>query len=196
MKLIEIDEGHSLWPITSRFIRSMYDKCYNARIVQIPKRVVALVDPDFRVHCAAGLRDSLEPFFSEYYLDEPVEMTIGALSGSRVERREIVEVSSFASRTPGSSVRFISELVSYGEGLGFNWAFFTTTSRLRKVLHRTRLPLIDLGVARSSRVPSPELWGSYYQTNPKVLAIGRRDLAPFLSGRRVAVHPAEGPIHV
>ncbi len=196
MKLIEIGEGHPLWPITSRFIRSMYDKCFKARIVQIPKRIVALVDQEFRVHCAAGLRDSLEPFFSEYYLDEPVEMKIGAFSGSRVERREIVEVSSFASRTPGSSVRFIRELVSYGEGLGFNWAFFTTTSRLEKLLRKIHLPLIDLGVASSSRVPSPEMWGTYYRTNPKVLAIGRSDLAPFLSDRRAAGCFAEAAAHV
>ena len=43
-----------------------------------------------------------------------------------------------------------------------------------------RLPLITLGAASASRVPNPEMWGSYYETNPRVLAFGREQLTPFL----------------
>ena len=70
------------------------------------------------------------------------------------------------------------ELILYGDTLGFNWAFFTATSRLQKILRRIHLPLIDLGPARRDRVPTPEKWGAYYDNQPRVLAIGRDDLAP------------------
>ena len=40
-----------------------------------------------------------------------------------------MEVSSLASRTPAISVRFMTGLVLYGEELGFDWGFFTATSR-------------------------------------------------------------------
>ncbi len=43
-----------------------------------------------------------------------------------------------------------------------------------------RLPLLTLGDARGDRVPNPETWGSYYETDPRVFAFGREHLEPFL----------------
>ncbi len=180
MNLVHVSSGHALWPVTSFFIRATYLDHYKAQIPHLPTNIVALVDARNRVHCAAGLRDCSETFFSEFYLDAPIETVIGQAAGKRIDRKEIVEVSSLASRTPAASVHFMRELILYGDLLGFNWAFFTATSRLQKLLHRLRLPLIDLGTANAERVPTPELWGTYYETAPRVLAIGRDDLAPFL----------------
>ncbi len=181
MQLIHISPGHAFWPVTSLFIRSTYLVHYNARIANLPANIVALVDARNQVHCAAGLRDCSEPYLSELYLDERIETVISGLAGKPVERHEIVEVSSLASRTPAASARFMCELIVYGETLGFNWAFFTATLRLRTLLHRLHLPLIELGTASANRVPDPAAWGTYYESEPKVLAIGRDDLAPFLS---------------
>jgi hypothetical protein len=180
MNLTPVSPGHPLWLVTSIFIRTMYLDHYGARLTNLPTNILALVDARQKVHCAAGLRDGSQGFFSEFYLEQPIETVIRSLADKPVERREIVEVSSLASRTPAASVQFMRELILYGDTLGFNWAFFTATSRLQKLLERIRLPVIDLGVARADRVPTPDAWGSYYETAPKVLAIGRDDLAPFL----------------
>ncbi|MGB0084429.1 MAG: thermostable hemolysin [Rhodomicrobiaceae bacterium] len=180
MKLIHVTSGHALWPATSLFIRTTYLDHYGARLTNLPANIIALVGGGDKIRCAAGLRDASERFFSEFYLDEPIETVISKRAGKPVGRHETVEVSSLASRTPAASVLFMRELIHYGDLLGFNWAFFTATSRLETLLHRLQLPLIDLGAASSDRVPTPELWGSYYETNPRVLAIGREDLAPFL----------------
>ena len=180
MNLIHVSSGHALWPVISLFIRTTYLDHYSAQIASLPANIVALVDERNKVLCAAGLRDRSEAFFSELYLDRPIEAVLSELAGRPVERHEVAEVSSLASRTPAASVQFMRELILYGDTLCFNWAFFTATERLQKLLQRIRLPLIDLGAARRDRVPSPELWGSYYETNPRVLAIGRDDLAPFL----------------
>jgi len=163
---------------------------YNADITNFPKAIIGLVDTRDKIHAAAGLRDASEPYFSEYYLDAPVEAVLGCVTRGRVDRRKIVEVSCLASRTPAISVRFMSELVLYGEELGFDWAFFTATSRLEKLLRRMRLPLISLGIASASRVPNPEMWGSYYETDPRVLAFGREQLTPFLIKKA-----APAPVH-
>lgn len=184
MRLIPISPDQPLRPAASRLIRAIYALTYDAYITNIPKTVIALVDGDDRIHATAGFRDLSEPFFSECYLDAPVERIIGAAARKRVERRKIVEVSCLASRTPAISVQFLRELVLYGDELGFDWAFFTATSRLEKLLRRMRLPLITLGTASASRVPSPELWGSYYETAPRVLAFGREHLTPFLAKKR------------
>jgi hypothetical protein len=76
-------------------------------------------------------------------------------------------------------IAFLRELIRYGGSLGFNWAFFTATDQIQKILRHIELPLIELGIARRDRVATPELWGSYYDRQPKVFAIGRHELGPF-----------------
>jgi hypothetical protein len=187
MNLIRTTFGQPLWSVSSCFIKATYRLHYNARVTHFPKNIIALVDQQNKVHCAAGLRDFSEPYFSEYYLDDHIEAVISVISGKPVKRYEIVEVSCLASRTPAASLHFIQDLIFYSEELAFNWAFFTATSRLERMLRRMRLPLINLGVASSNRVPSPEVWGSYYQTSPQVLAVGREHMAPFLMKRPEAI---------
>ncbi|MGO9173646.1 MAG: thermostable hemolysin [Rhodomicrobium sp.] len=190
MKLVELTTEHPLMPAAYRLIRAVYSLSYDAHVTSVPRTVIALVDRQDKIHAAAGFRDSSEPYFSEYYLDAPVDAVIGRVTRTRIDRDKIVEVSSLASRTPAISVRFTRELVLYGEELGYDWAFFTATSRLEKLLRRMRLPLISLGAASASRVPTPEIWGTYYETDPRVLAFGREQLTPFLmkTAARGAVH--------
>ena len=133
--------------------------------------------------------------FLSIILTRPLKPIIGGIAKKRVDRETIVEVSSLASRTPAVSVRFMTELVLYGEELGFDWAFFTATSRLEKVLRRMRLPLIALGAASANRVPNPEIWGSYYETDPRVLAFGREQLMPFLL-KKAAPAPCSAPMRL
>jgi hypothetical protein len=180
MQLIPIFPGHALWPVVSLFIRTTYLEHYGARLDALPANIVALLDAQERILCAAGLRNAPEPFFSEFYLDEPVETVIAKITGKAVQRPEIVEVTALVSRTPALSVHFMRELILHGDRLGFNWAFFTATSRLEKILRRINLPLIDLAQASRDRVPTPEIWGAYYDNQPKVLGIGRDDLGAFL----------------
>jgi Thermostable hemolysin len=196
MKFIEIPFDHRLRPIASSFIRATYLLNYHARIVNLPKTLLALVDTNDKVHAAAGLRDTSEPFFSEHYLDLPIESLLSEVSRRRVDRSSVVEVSCLASRTPSISAHFMRELVFHGEDLGYDWAFFTATSRLEKLLRHIRLPLLNLGAASLDRVPSPEIWGSYYETDPRVLAFGREHLKPFLSRWLKPVQAYEVHAHV
>ena len=180
MRIIEISSEHPLRPAVSRFIRATYLLNYDARLLNLPNTIIGLVDNRNKIHAAAGLRDASEPFFSEHYLDLPIETLLSEISRRRVERESVVEVSCLASRAPALSAHFMRDLVFYGEELGYDWAFFTATSRLEKVLRRMRLPLLNIGAASVDRVPSPETWGSYYETDPRVLAFGREHLKPFL----------------
>ena len=181
MRFIEIPFDHPSRSVVARFIRATYLLNYNAHVVNLPNTLLALVDEDDRVHAAAGLRDASEPFFSEHYLDLPIEVLLSEVSRQRVGRSTIVEVSCLASRTPSISAHFMRALVLHGEELGYDWAFFTVTSRLEKLLRRMRLPLFTLAAASVHRVPSPEVWGSYYETDPRVLAFGREHLQTFLT---------------
>ena len=180
MLIHEVPPCHYLRPAAERLIRAAYALSYGARVSIFPNTLIVLSDKNNKVHATAGLRGSSDRYFSEHYLDGGVEAVIGGLTGQRVGRNKIVEVSCLASRSPAISVKFMRELVLYGEELGFDWAFFTATARLEKLLLRMRLPLITLGKASANRVPNPEIWGTYYETDPRVVAFGRKELLPFL----------------
>ncbi len=194
-KLVAVGLGGDLRDKAARLISATYLLNYGAAIRSFPKTLIALADDRQRVHAAAGLRDFSEPYFSEYYLDAPIEAILSAISRKQIDRGKIVEVSSLASRTPAISVQFMKALISYGEALGYDWAFFTATGRLERLLRRMHLPLIDLGPANSRCVPSAELWGSYYETEPRVLAFGREQLTPFLASKRAPAKTAEFCLH-
>ncbi len=196
MKFVEVPLDHPLRPVVSRFIRATYLLSYDARVVNLPKTLVAVVDRRGKVHAAAGLRDHSEPFFSEHYLDLPIERVLASVTRRQVPRCSIVEVSCLVSRTPSISAHFMRALVLHGEELGYDWAFFTATSRLEKLLRRMRLPLFDLADASVDCVPSPEIWGSYYETDPKVLAFGREHLTPFLMRWQEPAPAYEARAHV
>ncbi len=195
MKLITVAADHPLRSRAARLIRATYLLHYGARLMSIPRVIVALADDREKIHAAAGLRDHSEQYYSEYYLDRRIEDILGGISLKPVGREKIVEVSSLASRTPAISVQFMQDLVFYGEELGFDWAFFTATSRLEKLLRRMRLPLIHLATADSNRVPSPELWGSYYDSSPRVLAFGREQLKPFMMKKPAQAKRQEFCLH-
>lgn len=178
-EVMVVSPGDPLWAAAAHFVRAKYHDVYGARVGALPKTLVLLVD-DHAIRCAAGLRDKSERFFSEFYLDEPVERALGAVAGRFVLREEVVEVSSLVSSSPADSPRFLRSLIAYGGELGFNWAFFTATGQLQKFLRRMRLPLIELANADPSRVPMPQEWGTYYQTSPKVFAIHRAQMSAFL----------------
>jgi hypothetical protein len=179
MHTIEINKGHYLRHEAENFALSVYKSSYGATIKNFPTTLIVHFDKSGKFHAVAGFRDSSDGYFSEYYLDEAIEAVIGAVMRKRVSRDKIVEVSCLASRAPAISIKFMRELVRYGTELGFEWAFFTATARLEKLLLRMRLPLITLGKASATRVPNPEIWGTYYDTDPRVLAFSHAQLLPF-----------------
>ncbi len=195
MKIQEVLPDHYLRQSSERLIRATYALSYGARVKDLPHTLIVLSDKNDKVHAAAGLRDSSRKYLSEYYLDDKIEAVIGGLTGRPVDRNKIVEVSSLASRTPAISVAFMRGLVLYIEELEFDWAFFTATARLENLLLRMRLPLITLGKACASRIPNPEIWGSYYDADPRVVCLGREQLLPFLTKQRSRAGAGEVRAH-
>ena len=112
--------------------------------------------------CAAGLRFAADGFFSECYLDAPVDEVLSACGLLPVRREKIFEVTSLASRAPHMVGSFLRKIIACGEAAGFEWAFFTATAPLKALLERIGLPLMPLADADRSRVANPDAWGTYY----------------------------------
>lgn len=166
---------------TESFIKRTYAKAYGAKITQFPERLISIRDRAGDLLCAAGLRFADEGFFSESYLGEPIDHLLNALDSRPVQRHEIFEVSTLASRSPRNIAAFIDAIVRYGQRNRCNWAFFTLTRRLHLLVRRIGLNPIFLCEADQLRIDHSESWGRYYAEQPKVFAVASP--CPFLSAR-------------
>jgi hypothetical protein len=158
------------------FIRKIYAARYGARLETFPSRIFALFDNRDEILCAAGLRFLEDGFFSERYLDIPIEDAVSAVSIRPVSRSAIFEVTTLASRAPLVTTEFISEIGTFGEEAGFEWSFFTLTRRLQLLVRRLGIPLTYLAEADRQRIADSERWGTYYAFEPKVYAVANRRL--------------------
>jgi hypothetical protein len=156
------------------FIRNTYAARYGARVETFPSQIFALFDHRDEVLCAAGLRFFDDGFFSESYLDTPIEAVVSAISARAVNRNAIFEVTTLASRAPLATAEFIAEIGTFGEKAGFEWSFFTLTRRLHLLVGRLGIPLTYLGEADRRRIADSERWGTYYDCQPKVYAVASR----------------------
>lgn len=136
-----------------------------------------------------GAPISRRRFFSESYLERPIEKALERVHGKSVRRERVFEVTTFTSRSPHSVPGFIGQIVERGEDAGFERAFFTLTRKLSLLLYRIGLELTPLGAADSARIENPASWGGYYEATPKFYAINRDSLTKrFAARRRLAAH--------
>jgi Thermostable hemolysin len=154
-------------------IRTTYWERFQARLALLPRTLIASVSASGSVECAAGVRFSDQDFFSECYLDLPVEIALQYRFGRAVQRRRIIEVCNLAGRKPGRSRSFIANFIEFAESAEFDWVIFTATKSLRALLERSGLKMTQLARADRFRVSNPSDWGSYYEHDPRVMAVHR-----------------------
>jgi hypothetical protein len=182
-RILIVSPSHAVRPEVEACIRDVYEEAFGACGLSFPRRLVALLDDAGHPVCAAGLRTAKEGFFSEIYLDFPIEQVLQRQFGKPVARRRVFEVTTLASRTSETSPLFIRQLVLLGKIAGFDWSFFTATARLRKLLCQLGVPITGLNTAEPTRLPDADRWGTYYSHTPIVCAVNKlwlddRALAP------------------
>jgi hypothetical protein len=176
LKTALLTNDDSRRPAAEAFIKNTYAVRYGARLEVFPSRIIALLDNRDEILCAAGLRFFDDGFFSERYLDTPIEGAVSAITGRTVDRSAIFEVTTLASRAPLATAEFIAEIGAFGEEAGFEWSFFTLTRRLHLMVRRLGIALTYLGEADRRRIADSERWGTYYASQPKVYAVANRHL--------------------
>lgn len=174
LQLVLVSRDHPLRAATEDCIREVYARIYGARLTAFPDMLFAACGCHAEPLCAAGLRFAEDGYFSECYLDRPIESLLGAHAGQRVPRSSIFEVTTLVSRAPDVSAAFLRRIGRLSRYWGFEWVFFTASERLRELLRGMGIPLILLGEAHPGRVPHAENWGSYYRCAPRVCAIDGR----------------------
>lgn len=166
-----IGAGHPERAEVESFIASVYAERYGAKLKGFLPRLLAFRDQHGTLQAAVGLRRGQEgALFVEQYLDLPAESSLRSRLGRPVQRHELVEVGSFASRSPGDAREVIVLITDVLHRAGVRWVLFAATRQLRNAFDRLRLATVVLADARSDRLQGdPSEWGSYYDAQPQVL---------------------------
>jgi Thermostable hemolysin len=154
-------------------IRKVYWDRYAARLSSFPSVLLAEVSPSGVIECAAGIRFGFQELFSECYLDQPAEQALSHRFGRAVNRDGVVEVCNLVATTSGRSLSFIRRLIEFVEMADAEWALFTATRTLRRLLQRSGLHMTELTCAKRSQIDNPDDWGSYYEHDPRVVAVSQ-----------------------
>jgi hypothetical protein len=174
-----ITPAHRLRPAVETTIRLAYQRHHGARLTSFPSWLVAASD-ESGVIGAAALRFAADGFFSEIYLDQPIERTIARCAGGIVDRAELVEIGNLAAGRAGALRGLVHGIIALLHEKDIRWAFFTATARLRTLLRRAGIPLIELAAADPRRLDDAASWGRYYDQDPRVVLVGRHMLAAAL----------------
>ena len=125
------------------------------------------------VEAAAGFRFSDQGFFSECYLDIPVEGALRHRLGHVVDRGRVVEICNLIAKQPSCLLQFVADLIEFIELADADWAVFTATRPLRTILERRGLKMSELARADRTRIAQARDWGCYYEHDPRVMVVHR-----------------------
>ena len=138
---------------------------------------------------AAGIRFSNdETLFLERYLSNSIEQTISDITGQNAERRSIVEIGNLVASHRGSSQLLFILLTAILNKVDCQWAVFTATPVVEKLLRKLGLELYALVEANPCVVRDSkdlENWGTYYQNKPKVFCVSPAPSLKALSERKI-----------
>jgi len=151
-------------------VRDVYAREYGAKIEIFSDLLIALPDEKGGYLAAAGLRIG-DGFFSEIYLERPIEDVLSDHWQPPATRGEIAEVTTLAANHPHASHALMAGITGHLRNLNIRFAFFTVTERLHMMLKRVGVPAHELARATVDKVSNPQDWGLYYATNPRVVAI-------------------------
>jgi len=154
------------------FIAQSYFRTYGARVDHFAHQLMGLRRPDGPWLAGVGYTFAAnKPLFIEQYLDRPVEIEIAARLRTPIGREQVVEVGNFAAVRPGGARRVIICMTELLHELGRTWVVFTSTRSLLNSFSRLGIATIVLEPADPLRLSDGGAkWGSYYETNPQVIA--------------------------
>ncbi len=154
------------------FVQDGFQRKHGAAVRSFMPILIGLRDPAGRIVGAAGYRPaSREPLYLEQYLGEPIEATIGRrVPFANIRRDEIAEIGNFACADCATAMSMVGVLAEFLLDQQHRWAVFTATRTVRGIMRHLGVGLSELGRADKSRVViTGDDWGSYYQTDPRVM---------------------------
>lgn len=176
------------------FIHQHYARAYGADVRHFLPRLLVLHD-DTELQAALGFRRARgNRLFLERYLDISIEAALSLRLGRYVPRHGLVEVGNLVTAHAGGARWLIAALTGYLKGAGYDWAVFTAVPALRNAFTRLGVELVPLAPADPTRLDPEEraLWGSYYATEPMVMAASVHQSHDALQGKLLQDNDGNG----
>lgn len=163
------------------YIKMRFKEAYDANIKEFMPNLLS-VECLKGTSAAAGFRTAQHStLFVENYLKKPIEQTLSTAIQQPVDRNKIVEIGNLASTQRGASQLMFILLLAVLHRANFRWVVFTATQQVEQILGKLRFKAMTLSKAQLSELNhEPDSmningkehsdWGSYYDTNPFVLA--------------------------
>ena len=119
-----------------------------------------------QIQASVGFRAAKDgPLFLEQYLDQPAELLLNA------DRKSIVEIGGFAALNRAAALPLMRAAADSLQQLGFTTAVCAANRPIRSCRKKLGIELAEIGVANPELVgESRASWGSYYKSDPKVIA--------------------------
>jgi hypothetical protein len=154
------------------FVQDAFARKHDASVTSFMPTLLSFRDAGGELRGVIGLRSAApKPLYLEQYLEQPVEAAIATATGQAVQRHQVVEVGNLAGVNCRAAMRMVAALPSYLLAHDYRWIVFTATGAVRGILQGFDAPLVELARADGSRVAnSPDRWGRYYESDPRVLA--------------------------
>ena len=154
-----------------QYIAAKFRAVYGAELSEFLPQLMGLKCHG-RFSAAVGIRHgSHEPLFVEQYLDQPIEQTMLQRLQNRINRNDIAEIGNLVSNWRGASQLLFVLLVGALHKAGFKWVVFTATEEVEHLIEKARFSPITICKADPERLGEERAkWGTYYDTNPHVLA--------------------------
>ena len=159
-----------------QFIRDIFFQVCGARVRFFLPTLMSLRDQDGKLLAACGIRSAgAERLYMEQYMDKPIEQVLSERVSSTVARNDIVEIGNYSVAEMGLSRLLINAIFDQLHATSKQWAVFTAVQVVRNTLIKADIVPQILCDADINRLPPEEQsdWGSYYEQNPKVMAVKR-----------------------
>ncbi len=167
---VEFFTGQSAQRIwVEQFIKTSFAHHYQANVTYfLPYLLATIAEGD--ITGAIGFqRAQDQALFLEQYLDAPIEDEIFQVCGELVKRQDIVEIGNLTSIHPGTSHLLFVLVIAILAEAGYEWAVFTATRQVKKILRRLGIDTLSLCEAKPELLPDGgSSWGSYYKNRPSV----------------------------
>ncbi|MDT8427228.1 MAG: thermostable hemolysin [Pseudomonadales bacterium] len=151
------------------YIHHRYQQFYGAQLSVFAPFLFACWQGRY-LRAVLGLQPAASgPLLIETYLQKPIEEITSTLTGTVVQRDQIIEIGNLAGNNGGSQLLFIllTELLYQA---GYTWVSFTATAQVSSLLRRLGFSPVKLGNADPAKLgTAANKWGTYYEGKPAVL---------------------------
>jgi len=158
-------------PALETYIGQQFSDTYGATITEFLP-LLSSMECNGNISAVAGIRPARQTdLFVEQYLDAPIEVILSQLNQTSIDRSSIVEIGNLSATHRGATLLFFVVQIAMLHEAGIKWDVFAATNQVETIMSKLNFVSLDLGPADPSRLgDDASSWGSYYETQPTILA--------------------------